>query len=189
MNEMKREQILIAAQASLVRFGLKGSSVEAIAKAAGVSKVTIYKHFNNLDGLAAAVMSRAAEGLYADLRRAADAPGTPRQQVERVCLALVQEINRETLQALERILYEVALQDPDTGRRIFELGPQRTLTLLASLLQETHGSRARSVAEKLMALLRGGEQYRVWLSVRPPLSPEEQRRYVQDCLDWALGIE
>jgi AcrR family transcriptional regulator len=53
-----RTQILDAAERSFYTDGIAVTGVDAVASAAGVSVVTLYKHFGSKDGLVGAVLSR-----------------------------------------------------------------------------------------------------------------------------------
>src|SRR3712207_1886442 len=53
-----RIQILDAAERSFYTDGIAVTGVDAVARAAGVSVVTLYKHFGSKDGLVGAVLTR-----------------------------------------------------------------------------------------------------------------------------------
>lgn len=81
----KRSQIIEAAQDLFLRQGLRGTSMEAIAKQAGVAKPTLYKHF--ADKLA--VFDALLDLLIDDMREAvAAALAGPGRAPERVAAAL-----------------------------------------------------------------------------------------------------
>lgn len=52
----KREQILEAAQTLFLAHGLRGTSMESIARAAGVAKPTLYAHFPDKDAVFLAIL-------------------------------------------------------------------------------------------------------------------------------------
>lgn len=55
-REGKREQILAAARALFLSHGLRGTSMEAIARGAGVAKPTLYAHFADKDAVLLAIL-------------------------------------------------------------------------------------------------------------------------------------
>jgi AcrR family transcriptional regulator len=68
------EQALVdAAERVLVRDGLAGVTVRAVATEAGVAPMGVYSRFGNKDGLVAAVLTRGFEGLRAATGAADDA--------------------------------------------------------------------------------------------------------------------
>lgn len=75
----KREQILDAALPIVGHFGLKKTSVEDLAKAAGLSKQGLYLHFASKDELLAAAMQRYFDEGLRLTREALEQPGAPLQ--------------------------------------------------------------------------------------------------------------
>jgi AcrR family transcriptional regulator len=61
------ERILDAAYEELLHFGIKGVSVEDIAKRVGVARITIYRRFKNKDELLGAVAMREGQRLLAQV--------------------------------------------------------------------------------------------------------------------------
>ena len=81
----KDEQILVAAQSLFLRLGLRGTSMEAVARQAGVAKPTLYKYFADKQAIYDALLTRLLE----ELRRIAEAAfAGPGSATERVAAAL-----------------------------------------------------------------------------------------------------
>ena len=76
MTHPARERYLSAAESCYARFGLAKTTVEDVARAAGVSRATVYREFGNRDELLLAVVTREAGRVAAEaeihLRRFAD---------------------------------------------------------------------------------------------------------------------
>jgi AcrR family transcriptional regulator len=76
-----RDRLLDIAEDLMSRRGYAGTSVSDIVGAAGVGPPTLYWHFNNKQGILAAVMERGAERWLRSLPRWDDVPtGTPRER-------------------------------------------------------------------------------------------------------------
>ena len=56
-----REEVLDAAESCLQRFGLGKTTIEDVAKAAGLSRATVYRQFGSRDELLLAIAAREAE--------------------------------------------------------------------------------------------------------------------------------
>ncbi len=61
-----RERTLAAAEACLQRFGLAKTTIEDVARAAELSRATVYRQFGNRDGVLLAVAARDAERTASD---------------------------------------------------------------------------------------------------------------------------
>lgn len=61
-----RERLLDAAEECLQQFGPQKTSMEDVARAAGMSRATVYRYFENRDALLLAVASRQAANLATD---------------------------------------------------------------------------------------------------------------------------
>jgi len=67
----QRERLLDASERLIAERGCKGTSIEAIVKAAGVSTITFYERFEGKEECFAAAFDRAVEETIAELREAA----------------------------------------------------------------------------------------------------------------------
>lgn len=76
-----RERTLDAAERLFYSDGIAVTGVDAVAREAEVSVVTLYKHFGSKDGLVAAVLARRLESWLAVWREQVAAAGDPRAQV------------------------------------------------------------------------------------------------------------
>src|SRR5437764_3238066 len=74
-SEQRREQLLDAALEVILAEGYAGVSIEAVARAAGVTRPVIYDHFPNLDKLLQALIER--EETYALAQLAEVVPEVP----------------------------------------------------------------------------------------------------------------
>jgi AcrR family transcriptional regulator len=64
-----RERLLDAAEGCLQQFGPQKTSMEDVARAAGMSRATVYRYFENRDALLLGVASRQASSLAAEAVR------------------------------------------------------------------------------------------------------------------------
>lgn len=69
--------------------------MEDLAKAAGVTKPILYRHFGHRDGLTAALATRFAEGLQTTLASALVAGNAPRETLEKTIDAYLEFVERD----------------------------------------------------------------------------------------------
>lgn len=101
----KREAIVDAAAALLLVQGYDGTSMDAVAAKAGVSKTTVYAHFDDKDSLFHAVMEHAAAVLVPNIREAiATEAHDPVERLKLALTAVVQSAIAPELIAFFRVL-------------------------------------------------------------------------------------
>ncbi len=135
---VKRAAILQAAKDLFLKQGYEGSSMDAIASEAGVSKLTVYSHFNDKESLfAAAIEAHCEHQLPSSLYSL---------PVERPISEALYEIARrfqcmlKTQEAIElnRLMFAQAKQNPKLTLLFYNAGPQHTQDEMKRLLQQAH---------------------------------------------------
>lgn len=187
IDEAKRRKIMAATEALISHHGIKGTSMEAIAREAGVSKVTVYNRFGDLVGLAeetASADAKAMQTVVQDLLNG-DAPLETRlTQLGRV---LISRDGQNRLRALERLIYDLSTSQHDVSERVF----RKVLQPLADVIEDAMAKELPEIARErtwaYLAMLRGGEQYAVSLGVEPPMTEEAFEKHLRFVVRWALA--
>src|SRR5690606_13516349 len=94
-STQRREQLISIGRQLFAEGGFDGTSVEAVAARAKVSKPVVYEHFGGKEGLYAVVVDREVRSLL-DRIAAALTAGHPRELLEQAALALLDYIEEET---------------------------------------------------------------------------------------------
>jgi AcrR family transcriptional regulator len=102
------EAILDAARAALVEHGLRRTSLDDIARLAGVSRATLFRRFPNRDALLVTLVAREAQRLIARVDEHVDLTRPPQRRVVDGFLAFVTEVRRHDL------LRRLVATDPET---------------------------------------------------------------------------
>src|SRR5262249_28804778 len=157
----KREAILDAARAQFLARGFERTTMESVAAAASVSKVTIFNHFRDKASLLEATVEHEAKRF----ERAAFADDTgERDAVVRLARcgeALLELLANPEVLALARLLGVEPYKGSELVRRYFAAGPKRARSILARLIVEAAGQGAVQIddpqvaAEDLLALWLG----------------------------------
>ena len=130
----RRAKILDAALTVFSQEGYSGASMDAIAKAAGLTKPTLYHHFPSKDVLFKAMMTAPK-----DVMMLAFDSGENGDLVERLhgfAWAYADVVMKPEFLALARLIIGEAQRFPDTGRAYQASGPDRVLEGLAAFLSE-----------------------------------------------------
>ncbi len=129
----KRRQIMDGARAAFLAAGFDGASMNDVARAAGVSKGTLYAYFNSKDELFEAIIrgefAQAAERLCA-FRREGDA----RAMLTDFGVRLIRRMSEPETLALARVVLAAVEKFPNIGRAFYEAGPLFGATRLAAEL-------------------------------------------------------
>src|SRR3984957_1088999 len=118
----KRRQILEGARQVFLSAGFDGASMNDIARAAGVSKGTLYAYFDSKDKLFEAIIrgefAQAAERLCT-FRREGDA----RDMLRDFGIRLISRMSEPGTRSLARVVIAAAEKFPHIGRAFYEAGP------------------------------------------------------------------
>lgn len=161
----KDRAIINGARTVFFRDGFDAATIEDIAATAGVSKVTLYSRFADKAALFEA-MVRAQSDLMADeLDQPMEACGSIDARLNGFGVTLLSFLFRADHLALDRILSQEMVHQPDLAERFFEAGPGNCRRRLAEALAEAErrgeldfareGTVAFEAADDLMALWKG----------------------------------
>ena len=170
----KRDQILRAAIEVFLDVGFERATTDAIAARAGVSKATLYNHFEDKRSLFAACVKAEADALEAGALEAC-APPAPRRDpgiagppdrasVEGTLRVLGVRILRHLLSRSIGTLHTVTVAEarrvPELGRTLYEAGFQRIRSIITTFLQDGMPPGALSLDDPSVAA-----SHFVWLCV------------------------
>ncbi|GGY34999.1 transcriptional regulator [Rhodanobacter panaciterrae] len=133
----KRAAILAAAKALFIRNAFAGTSMDAIAADAGVSKLTVYSHYGDKDNLFREVIRSRIQDLLPEETYFFDAQVDIKETLLRVALTHAHlDCNAETVGTFRAILSDCRQGNPRYGKLIWEEGAMRTHGLMERLLQK-----------------------------------------------------
>jgi TetR/AcrR family transcriptional repressor of mexJK operon len=188
LDPEKHERILAAGTEAFLERGFAGTSMDLVARQAGVSKVTVYTHFHSkealfgaiIDGLAGRLMRRIDQLAVGDLP-----PGTALRQFGRKYLELALAASSI---ALHRVVVAESARIPALGPLIFERGPSQVVSSLAGFLarrKELRVADPRLAAEQFLGMVLGHGQLRLLLNARPAA---DVRGSIAEVVDHAVEI-
>lgn len=184
-----RESFLEAATQSFLDKGYAATSIEAIAREAGVAKITIYRQFENKQALFSEVIHRSLDQARTGMHEAlkGDKTNTEERLLELIEGMYMGASEPRTLGLLRLVIAE-ATRFPELSKMIFTEN-SRVLDPLVSYLTEAHRAGALHVpspertAVQLSTLAFGGVRFFI---SKPLAGPNERREWAKGVLDLVL---
>jgi TetR/AcrR family transcriptional regulator, mexJK operon transcriptional repressor len=164
LSATKHAAIIAAATGAFLDRGYGASSMDDVAREAGVAKQTVYKHFGSKAALFRAIVDSLAGALLAPLSvgdsRDADPQSLLLDLAERFIMQVVDPVSVRLL----RLLAAEAPRFPELAATVLQAGPERLIAELAAYL-ERHAKAGRltvdcprMAAEQFFGALRGNLQ-------------------------------
>lgn len=188
--DAKRAEILAGGRAEFLAQGYEGASMDAVAATAGVSKMTVYRHFGSKEQLFSGVIRQLCDDIIDDdiAEQMDTVPvAAALRMFARRMLATIYD--PETLQ-LHRVVIAESGRFPALGKLFYEQGPLRSMGLLAVFIKRhpqhfgTKSKNSERAAMEFMSLLRGYTHLKALLGQKP--SSAEIKAAVDGALSFLL---
>lgn len=134
-SEQKRRQILEAAARLFLRDGFEATTMDAIAREAGVSKATVYAHAKNKQELFAGIVNGRVVQVYRSVELTDAESAAAEVALNRFARHFIQMILSPEAQGIYRIVVAEAPRNPELGRIFFEQGPRVVTQRLVAILE------------------------------------------------------
>jgi TetR/AcrR family transcriptional repressor of mexJK operon len=188
----KGAAIVAAARELFMEHGFNSTSMDAIAKGAGVSKATLYSHFADKESLFRAVVTAISEQVPILPLPAISTESDFRAALESHGVRLLRILTSTEVQNFHRMLMASPAEAATLMPLIFEHGPRRTLEDLAALLEQgrQHGHHSAPdcllLADQLLSMWKGMAITAQEFGVAPPESPARSRKRIRAAIDLIL---
>lgn len=186
----KRAAILEAGKQLFLELGFERASMDAIAAAAGVSKITVYSHFQDKDTLFRAVCKGVCARQMPHEIFVLDAKAPLREQLRQIARAFFGLVMSPESVALHRLM--TAQQEPKLAQLFWEEGPERTKREMADFFRaeiaagELEMDDPRRAAGHFFCLLKGEPFFRVQCGASCEMTPADVDRHIDSVLDLFL---
>ncbi len=170
----KRQSVLEAAMTLFMAQGYGAVSMDAIARAAGVSKATLYAYFSSKDQLFATIIGEACRQKMVISDLLLDSGNDIRAVLTALARHVLGFLLEERALSIHRVVISESMRFPELGRAFYENGPVQFYRVFGDWLAQrtTEGQLAvcdpGRAAEQFIGLLRGGLYLRATLGLRPP---------------------
>lgn len=184
----KRARILQAAKAIFLKSGYHGTSMNQIAQEAGVTKLTVYNHFQDKVNLFICAITETCEETLDtkqfDLDRSADFY----QTLFIVCSRALQIIYSPEALKLDHVLLELAAEQSPLALQFFDASHTRLQNQLAAFFQKAaelgfiQADDPTYQTELLLSLLLGVRHHKVLLGITAAPNAQELEQIIRDTI-------
>lgn len=182
----KRQAILNAARVLFLDNGFASTSMDTVASAAGVSKLTVYSHFSDKETLFSAAVIATCQAQLPELLFELRTGSSVRKVLMDIGLGFQALISCEESVKLHRLILALGTQDPHLSQIFYEAGPQRILGEMEGLLRRIDdGGTLRiehpaKAAEHFFCLIKGAPNFRLLLGCAGPLAADAAKAHVEE---------
>lgn len=189
----KRRAILDAAKDLFARQGLDSTSMDAIAAAAGVSKLTVYSHFRNKTELFQQAVTEKCQEYTPPALFEPHSTRPLRQRLQQIGEGFLNLVMSDEAMDLYRMMAAEARGGGDKlGKLFFAAGPKRTLEHFSQLLRAAHQSGELQVADvqhaaqHFFCLLKGVQHLRVMMGMEKAPGIAARKAHVAEVVELFL---
>lgn len=185
------EAVVEAARLAFAAHGFEHTSMDEIAAASGVSKMTVYSYFPTKEALySATVVSTIDRGLPAQALAKLD-PQDAASGLTQLGLAIVRLMRQDDVLGCHRAVIGSSNQHADLAAQFYAAGPERIVGDVARYLQAAMDAGSLDIpdvprcADQFVSLFLGLDHWRSVLGMRKP-SERHDRALVRSNVDFFL---
>jgi len=173
-------RVLEAAETQFCEHGYDGASIDAIAAASGVSKVTIYSYFPTKADLFQSAINQRVESQFAEVDWARLDPRKPREALTLIGRAFLALMRSEDVIKKHRTLYGTQGLDSTAAESYVAAGPMKLVSAIAMYLDAANKVHSLQVtdtelsANQFLSLFLGLGQIRALLGLSLPTKREDE---------------
>jgi TetR/AcrR family transcriptional repressor of mexJK operon len=188
----KRAAILAAAKRLFPLSGFEGTSMDAIAAEAGVSKLTVYRHFTDKETLFVAAIRARCQDQVPDALFDVDTKGPVRGQLLAIAHAFLNLITSPEAISLHRLLTSSGNASPKLAQLFWEAGPLRMRASFEEFLREEVRAGQLDIpdttraASQFFALLKGELHARLLCGCAQSITGQDVDEHVAATVDFFL---
>jgi TetR/AcrR family transcriptional repressor of mexJK operon len=192
LSDKKREAILRGAKAVFLKEGFGGASMDQIAAMAGVSKMTVYRHFGSKEDLFAGVITELCQFIVAEDMNEIFSH-EPIDALRSFARKMTDIVFAPETAELHRIVIAESRRFPKLGRLFYKTGPQACIDALEDYFVRNKNDRRfrienpRRAAEEFLELLRGYSHLKMLLGIEKAPSARDIDARIDSAVRHVLG--
>ncbi|MEI8388323.1 MAG: TetR/AcrR family transcriptional regulator [bacterium] len=184
----KSELIFNAAFKLFLKCGYNNTSMDEVAKEAGVSKQTIYNNFENKQIILQKIVINQSKKYYKDIEDVEVTEENFDILLEKFCKNFLKLVIDEKLCAVHRIVLSEMATNPNITKNFYNIGPSITYIMLEKFISKAAAkgliqvSSPSKYADHLISLLKGKYYNEILFGVRDNVSKEELEEHLKSVL-------
>lgn len=191
-NLQKRQQILTAASDLFLQQGFSASSMDNVAQQAGVSKQTVYSHFENKEALFTAVIQHKVDEYQLDGETAACQQLSLETRLTNIARRFVSLLQDPAVNAMYRVVIGEIKTAPQAAELFYQAGPQHSFDMLQELIEQSNVSHlsqtdTQRIAVEFFNLLKGEYHMKAMLGLPCELTPEQENGLVDRSVEHVMS--
>lgn len=185
----KRQRILNAAKNLFLKCGYHGSSMNQIAHEAGVTKLTVYNHFQDKANLFVCAIAVTCEELISARPLNLQADSDFHKEFIHACDLALNITNLPEAIKLERLLVELAAEQNPLAQKFYEASHLRMNAVWENFFQQAielgfiQAEELKSLTLLIVSLLFGMRHHEVLLGVRAIPTAEEKQQIILSSIE------
>lgn len=189
----KRRQILEGARQSFLSKGFEGTSMQDVARAAQVSKGTLYVYFNSKEAMFEALVLAECSRMQQVIKQLGSGTGPVADELQAIAAHMLTTLLQHDVLASMRMMIGAGEKFPELARYLYTSGPMRSAQSLAKYLtQRAHQGDLEipdpvEAASLFLDMILAGLQRRAWLMM-PPLDAEQTQTFIKARVDRFLSL-
>jgi TetR/AcrR family transcriptional regulator, mexJK operon transcriptional repressor len=149
-NESLRQTIVDAACGLFVELGFQATTMDKVAQRAKISKLSIYRHFENKEALfSAAIAGRCHQLAPQALFEGVD--GSAEDQLMAVGSSLLRTLLRPDVSGVEAMIMADKTNQKSLSKLHYEAGPAHVIAQIEALLRQLHAKAVLNVPDPLQS--------------------------------------
>ncbi len=185
----KHQRILDAAKILFLECGYDGCSMNKIAQKAGVTKLTVYNHFQDKETLFTGAISETCDS-FINARPIALNPGSDfLQALQHACEVTLKLVNLPEALKMEYLLLELASQHNPLAQQFYNASHQKLSALWENFFEQAvqlkfiHPAGPREHLLLLFSLLLGMRHHEVLMGIRAVPEQEECLQVIRSSIE------
>jgi len=148
-NEALGQTIVDAARELFVELGFQSTTLDKVAQRAKISKLSIYRHFENKEALFSAAIAAGCHQLFAPQTLLEGVDGSVEDRLFAVGSLLLRTLLRSDVRSVEAMVMADRTNQNSLSKLHYEAGPAHVIAQIEALLRQLHAKALLNVPDPL----------------------------------------